>query len=75
MAATCLTSCKRAKGIREAAEEGEQGGGELCVLKFLAKMKSMQAPRHAKPSHSVPKTIAPANEIKQEHCILPSRDH
>lgn len=70
MAATCLTSCKRAKGIREAAEEGE-----LCVLKFLAKMKSMQAPRHAKPSHSVPKTIAPANEIKQEHCILPSRDH
>lgn len=47
MAATCLTSCKRAKGIREAAEEG--GRGALCVLKFLAKMKSMQAPRHAKP--------------------------
>lgn len=73
MAATCLTSCKRAKGIREAAKEGEEGS--VCVLKFLAKMKSMQAPRHATPSHSVPKTIAPANEIKQEHCILPSRDH
>lgn len=47
MAATCLTSCKRAKGIREAAKEGEEGS--VCVLKFLAKMKSMQAPRHATP--------------------------
>lgn len=47
MAATCLTSCKRAKGIREAAKEGEESS--VCVLKFLAKMKSMQAPRHATP--------------------------
>lgn len=49
MAATWLTSCKRAKGIREAAARGK--GGErsvsVCVSKFLAKMKSMQAPRHA----------------------------
>lgn len=70
MAATWLTSCKRAKGIREAAaREGGGGSVSVCVSKFLAKMKSMQAPRH-----SVPKTIAPANEIKQD-TVRPSRDH
>lgn len=43
MAATWLTSCKRAKGIREGNQRGTGDGG---VSKFLAKMKSMQAPRY-----------------------------
>lgn len=74
MAATCLTSCKRAKGIREAAKEGEESS--VCVEVFgKNEVDASATPRHATPSHSVPKTIAPANEIKQEHCILPSRDH
>lgn len=30
MAATCLTSCKRAKGIREAAKEGEESSVCVC---------------------------------------------
>lgn len=48
MAATCLTSCKRAKGIREAAKEGEESS--VCVEVFgKNEVDASATPRHAKP--------------------------
>lgn len=71
MAATWLTSCKRAKGIREAAAWG--GRGE-CVCVCVEVFGKNEVDASATPRHSVPKTIAPANEIKQD-TVRPSRDH
>lgn len=76
MAATCLTSCKRAKGIREAAKEGEESS--VCVEVFgknevdasatprQATLCRRQLPRQMKSSRSTVSSRAGTTKYEQE---------
>lgn len=78
MAATCLTSCKRAKGIREAAKEGRGGEQCVCVEVFgknevdasaaprQATLCRRQLPRQMKSSRSTVSSRAGTTKYEQE---------